>query len=236
MLVKKGLDKSSADPFEINLRYLRKVMGDANWIVEAGTFDGTTARELSFLFPEAVVFSFEPDRKLFIEALLRNIGFKNIYLQNCGLGVGFGYEKFNESQGKHRGVGSFRKPTGIQMHNPEVKFIGANSYPLIICSVDEFLTSAQVPFLDLIWLDVQGSELDVFMGANKYLNLTRFIYLEVSTKEMYEGATLKDEIVGYLKNYGFEVMNEYFLPSSPEGNILLHNPRFHQPAERIGQM
>ncbi len=236
ILIKKGLEKSSTDPFEIDLNHLRKLMGEAHWIVEAGTFDGTTARELSFLFPEAVIFSFEPDRKLFIEALLRNIGFKNIYLQNCGLGAQFEYRKFNESHGKHRGVGSFLKPTGIQMHNPEVKFIGGNSYPLMISSMDEFLSSAQIPYLDLIWLDVQGSEFDVFRGASKYLKSTRFVYVEVSTKEMYEGATLKDEIVAHLKNYGFEILNEYFLPSSPEGNLLFHNPKFDKPAKRTGQL
>jgi FkbM family methyltransferase len=55
----------------------------------------------------------------------------------------------------------------------------------------------------LLKLDVQGGELDVLRGGVKALGRFRWVYLEMSFVELYEGQPLADDVIEFLQAHGF---------------------------------
>lgn len=58
----------------------------------------------------------------------------------------------------------------------------------------------------LLKLDVQGAELDVLRGGDDTLQRFRWIYLEMSFVELYEGQPLATDLIAHLRSRGFELI------------------------------
>ena len=56
----------------------------------------------------------------------------------------------------------------------------------------------------LLKIDVQGYELEVLKGCADLLASFKYVLIEGSYVELYEGQALKDEIIQYLDLAGFE--------------------------------
>jgi FkbM family methyltransferase len=224
-VIKKDVKNSVDTETDIGMQNLAKIVGDANFIIEAGSFEGTTARMMSTVFPKAEIHSFEPDLDLYFEARIRNLGFGNIKLNNSGIGSKKQIAKFNRSVGKHKGSGSFLKPSLIMDAHQEVEFDLVSNFETIIIRLDDYLSKFEhLRTIDLIWLDVQGFEMHALQGLGEYLTKARFVYLEVSYLEHYEGATTYQEILPYMLSSGFEVVREYLeVSKNPDGNVLFEN-------------
>jgi FkbM family methyltransferase len=67
--------------------------------------------------------------------------------------------------------------------------------------LDEVISQTEI--FDFLVLDVQGAELEVIKGMGDLLAKVKWIFLEVSKKELYHGGVLEDEIDFYLRNRGF---------------------------------
>jgi len=61
--------------------------------------------------------------------------------------------------------------------------------------------------IDLLKIDVQGAELLVLKGAPNCLKRTRLIWLEVSFRELYEGAAVFSEIYQFMDAQGFRLLS-----------------------------
>jgi FkbM family methyltransferase len=61
--------------------------------------------------------------------------------------------------------------------------------------------------IDLIKLDVQGSELDILKGGEKTIKNTDFVLIEASLVEYNQGAPLVGEIVDKMREYGFCILD-----------------------------
>jgi FkbM family methyltransferase len=59
--------------------------------------------------------------------------------------------------------------------------------------------------IDLIKLDVQGSELDILEGGRKTITRSNYVLMEVSLLQYNEKAPLIDSIVPVMKQYGFYI-------------------------------
>ena len=87
--------------------------------------------------------------------------------------------------------------------HPEVSYV--RSWAARATTVDVLAASGalgQVP-APLVNLDVQGAELDVLRGAERYLGGVRWVYTEVNEKELYEGCALLPEMDAWLEDRGF---------------------------------
>ena len=56
--------------------------------------------------------------------------------------------------------------------------------------------------------DVQGYELEVLKGASTLLQNIDYIMLEINRAEVYENCPMVEEIVSFLSNYGFKLVEE----------------------------
>ena len=64
---------------------------------------------------------------------------------------------------------------------------------------------------DFINLDIQGAELMALKGMSQILQSARYVYLEVNTKEIYEGCAFANEIKKLFKEYGFRQIQQKIL-------------------------
>lgn len=68
-------------------------------------------------------------------------------------------------------------------------------------TLDEYFFDKAVPHL--LWIDVEGAELQVFQGGERVLQNVRLIHVEVSFRPMQIGKPLFWEIEKYLRAFGF---------------------------------
>jgi FkbM family methyltransferase len=81
-------------------------------------------------------------------------------------------------------------------------------------SLDSIMTEHNLcwSIIDLLKIDVQGTEDKVIFGAKETLKKTRFIWIEVSFKELYNGSCLFSDIHSILANENFilvEIIDGY---------------------------
>ena len=70
---------------------------------------------------------------------------------------------------------------------------------------DDWLSRVLLDRIDLLWLDLQGAELEVLTASRKMLEVTQVCHVEVSTRRLYEGAALFDEIYDFMISEGFQL-------------------------------
>jgi len=64
--------------------------------------------------------------------------------------------------------------------------------------------------LDTLYMDTQGAELKVLLGAGRVLKNIRYIFTEVTRNELYKGAPSLQELISFLDSVGFTLNNVYF--------------------------
>jgi len=65
------------------------------------------------------------------------------------------------------------------------------------------LIDSGVGIPSIIWLDAQGSELNILESFGKYLNAIDFVYVELSLYQLYLDTPLANEVVKFLGENGF---------------------------------
>lgn len=64
--------------------------------------------------------------------------------------------------------------------------------------------------IDFLWADMQGAEFDMIQGGKNTLLSTRYMYLEYSEDEIYEGQKKLDDYMNLLNSYGdFDIVSIY---------------------------
>jgi len=193
-------------------------LGDDSVIIEAGAASGTDTLWFSQNFPKGRIFAFEPLTVSFNRTLQRIANCDNVEVYNVALGLTESTEELYVSS--NRVSSSLLKPTGHIQFHPRISFENKSTVRTI--NLDNFLKDQQVKQVDLMWLDMQGYEHTVLSHSLETLSKTRYLYSEVSLKEMYANSVLYDEFKSWLKERGFEVLHE-FLYWEDMGNVLFYN-------------
>lgn len=198
--------------------WIVKNLYDDSVIIEAGAASGTDTLWFSQTFPKGRIFAFEPLTISFNKTLQRVTNCDNVEVYNVALGPTESTEQLYVSS--NRVSSSLLKPTGHIQFHPRISFENKSTVRTI--NLDNFLKDQQVKQVDLMWLDMQGYEHTVLSHSLETLSKTRYLYSEVSLKEMYANSVLYDEFKSWLKERGFEVLHE-FLYWEDMGNVLFYN-------------
>jgi len=95
--------------------------------------------------------------------------------------------------------GSIREPSEelLQRHT-WLQFADPVSVPIV--RLDSFLEENDIPYVDLIYADVQGAEVDLIQGGAKAFARQQvgLLFTEYSNAELYRGQTDLDGILGLL--------------------------------------
>lgn len=153
------------------------------------------------------IFFVEPNPELYQE-LINNVGFLNC----CDLAVSDKYgeivnfHKVYSHDRSNRGCSSLLKPTKI-LENPYLEQL--ETIQVSTTTIDH-LDKDFGPF-DCLVCDAQGFELNILKGAHNALtnNITS-ILTEFTFVSMYENDCLLQDLIDFLKPYGFELVHKEF--------------------------
>ena len=193
-------------------------LNDDSVIIEAGAASGTDTLWFSQNFPNGRIFAFEPLNISYDKTVQRVATCDNVKVYNVALGPTESTEELYVSS--NRVSSSLLKPTGHIQFHPRISFENKSTVKTI--NLDNFLRGQGVEEVDLMWLDMQGYEHTVLSHSLETLSKTRYLYTEVSLKEMYADSVLYNEFKSWLKERGFKVLHE-FLYWEDMGNVLFYN-------------
>lgn len=88
------------------------------------------------------------------------------------------------------------------VHYPHIGYEKDVAVPML--TLDEILCGRDADF-DYLYMDTQGYEGDVLMGATRYLHSVKWIYTEYNGEEMYTGCWLMPRLSEHLKACGLHL-------------------------------
>ncbi|MGB3894471.1 FkbM family methyltransferase [Mycolicibacter sinensis] len=86
--------------------------------------------------------------------------------------------------------------------------------------LSEFLDGGSIDGPALLKLDVQGYELEALRGCGELLDRFDYVCAEGSFIELYKGQVLADELTGWLREHGFELVRSYGAVSDENGRAI----------------
>lgn len=191
-------------------------------LLDVGANIGDYSFELSKIFPNAKIYSFEPNPSSY-KILVKNVkGFDNLKCFNIGLGSQSGEMKIftykGDTETQHASL--FEKVL-LDLH----KNNDLVSFNVEIDSIDNFCKSTSLGKIDFLKIDTEGYELEVLKGALALIKEKKieFIQFEFNEMNIISRVFLKDFydiLIGYsfyrlntnnlIPLYGYNNINEIF--------------------------
>jgi FkbM family methyltransferase len=169
-------------------------------IVDAGAYQGDVSAQLSVLYrPECMVLV-EPFADLAQSLEWRNFAPRQ-RVYNCALGREDGTGMFNVISSRHSSsLLEISKEAGALFNMP---MDNVETIEIPVRTLDGIVGESGLDRLDLLKVDVQGYELEVFAGGVVTLNRTRMFVCEVAFFEHYAGQPLFGDIYDFMCDAGF---------------------------------
>lgn len=211
---------------DISLSEISRFMKFRGAVIEAGASDGVDTKRLAEKFTENQIYALEPIKEQFETTQRRVEVYKNVEVWNLALDTSVGSS--NMFVGKSgpgisgMGSSSLLEPKYHLKEFPEITFLNKESVSTI--TLEKFCEEHDVRFIDLLWLDVQGLEMELISHGKRFIQeKVNLIHMEVSRVELYSGSKLYDEIMKEMNQLGFKAKLKRVGRIS--GNCLFQNTR-----------
>ena len=166
-------------------------------VLEIGSRDGCQARELARYFPHAQIYTFEPVPSNLLWVYKNTDDLDNVEVIPYAVSDINGTVEFYEVWNGNVGASSLFKVN----NHPKSRQWQQRAIQVQSVRMDTWLESRSIDHIDILWADVQGAEKLVFEGFGKYLNNIDCIATEVEIQQLYENASLKDDLDRILYQY-----------------------------------
>lgn len=212
--------KIYAHPMEA-MDIFQKYLLDDPVIIDAGAFDGKEGAIMAKRWPLGQVHSFEPIPEIFTKLAQTASKVDNMNIYNFALGNQNGYfelylSELTNEPGVPSASASLRQPKEHLDYAPHVIF--PRTITVETLTIDTWAELNAIDHVDMMWLDMQGVELEVLKASPKILATTYVIMTEVEFIEAYEGQYLYQDIKNWLEKQGFKLVWCNFNPSCPTQN------------------
>ena len=198
--------KSIKEPF-YHFRDLVKVNQPV--IFDVGAYIGNTVEQFKSSFPESWIHAFEPFDESF--AIMKNRLQKTdrVLLNNIAVGDSFAESDsffVTENEGSSsllrplKSANRFWKGTPLLMQE-KVK--------VKVSTIDKYCEERNINKIDILKVDVQGSEIKVLNGASRMLGEKniKLIFTEISIAPNYKDQSEIDEVISLLRSHGYRIFN-----------------------------
>lgn len=179
------------------------VTRDQPVLFDVGANYGQTIDDFREVLQDAVIHSFEPSPDVFGPLKNKASKMRNVHVWNYAVGASPGSLVLNENT--HQNMSSFLE-------------IGEDGWGTIehkttvpVTTIDEFCKEQKIERIDVLKIDTQGFELEVFKGALNSMrnNKIGLLYFEVTFIDMYKGLPGLAELFEFAVNNGFELVAIY---------------------------
>jgi FkbM family methyltransferase len=207
----------------ISKELLKKFLPVNPVIIDCGAHDGSDSVALAKLFKTGTVHSFEPVDELFGRLKLKTSKYKNAFCYNLALADKNGWMDFYVSEGASDASSSLLEPMEHLNDHPSTFFKKKISVPTI--TLDSWAAENNIARIDMLWLDMQGFELNMLQSSESILDTVSVIHTEVSTKQTYKGVVQYDDYRSFLESEGFVLEIEAIPEGWDMGNALFVRKR-----------
>ena len=160
-------------------------------VIDVGASDGRWMLECAAIFPDSNYALFDP--------LPENVAV---------LG-----EIARSSSGSTYWSGALGPAAGtmqLNVHGHQSSFFSSNEFKgtpidVEVRALDSFIEPMQFQAPMLLKADVQGYELEVIAGAQRCLEMTEVVLLEVSFRRLYEGCPLAHDVIAAMGKWGYRI-------------------------------
>ena len=189
-----------------------------NTFIDVGANRGMLSKTINYFYPDCNIYAFEPIKHCYSKLQKLEEVINNFKSFNCALSNYSGTAEFNESvfdysssllkmAKRHKDAFPFTKETSVY---------AVDVYPL-----EYFADKMEIKSPTILKLDVQGAELTVMKGAEKILTSIDYILCELSLIELYEGQSLAIEVINYMSEKGFNLIDILELNRDLQKNELM---------------
>jgi FkbM family methyltransferase len=185
-------------------------------ILEAGAHVGRDTVKMSKLWPEGIMYAFEPVPELFAQLQENTKLYKNIECYQLALSDTVGQAVMYVSSGASTAASSLHEPYEYRIKRPEVLF---HPLKLQTTTIDLWAKQHNIVHIDFMWLDMQGHELAALEGASSILPTVKCILIEANLSERFKGIPSYHDVYAWMEKHGFKAIQED-LPKHDKINIL----------------
>lgn len=188
-------------------------------ILEIGANVGSDTVEMAVLWPKGKIYAFEPVVDVVERLKFKTKNFKNIEIVQAAVSDKsdvYMAEMFISDNSSCSS--SLLKPKDHLVYYPTVHFDKKITVPTVF--LPTWLIQNDIKTVDLLWIDVQGMELNIFQSLADKIKNFHYIYTEVSLKEFYEGGASFGSLKNYLAKFGFYVVRTDLVGDQLMGNVL----------------
>ena len=180
-------------------------------IIDVGTNKGQSIDFFLKINQQAIIFGFEPNKKLFQKLLVKYSSNSNIRLHNKGISDTSGKLTFHEnildetSTFQEVNTASVYLAKKARVLGVSTEKLIVDSYEVEVTTLDIFLSENPNVYFDVLKIDVEGHELQSLKGLFSNSNIAlpiRYIQIESHSDDMYLNNSSAD-IEALLKNNGF---------------------------------
>lgn len=193
-----------------NKRFLQQValFSKNKMIIDVGALDGWFAKSVFRFNDSSKIISFEPLKSQlpYLEELKKSYPDRFNY-ENFALGLVNGKSTIYEIG--TTGLSSFKKLNKELYDSWGFNTSIKESYEVNVIKLDDYIEKNNFQSPIFLKIDTQGYEMEVLMGAEKYLKtgLIEFVSIELMTEMKYDDSKLYDEIMNYLWLLDFHIVD-----------------------------
>ena len=183
-------------------------------ILDIGAHIGDTTELYRNYFSGFKIFCFEPFSESCDYLKKRFINDSNINIVETALS--------NKNETKSLYVSNFSNLNSLQKPNERAwGFTDKKSVDVETTTLDQFCYENDIKQIDILKLDVQGSELDVLIGSKTLLEKGNIslVYVEWQVVPLYENHHKYYKIAEFLAGYEYEFFNLYNINEARSGQI-----------------
>jgi FkbM family methyltransferase len=167
--------KNFDDIYQYNFSNNKKI-----YIFDVGGNKGQSIRRFKRIFPNSVINSFEPIKKIF-DIIKKIFISKNIIINNCACGDKNTYRKFNVNKLSY--TSSFYE---LNKKNKRSNLFEKKKIEKVkIVKLDDYIKKNKIKYIDILKIDTQGYELKILKGTEKSLKTIKFIEIEYILDDIY---------------------------------------------------
>jgi FkbM family methyltransferase len=214
-----NLEKYLNDPLPIEKELKYYLQKENIVIFDVGCCEGEDTIRYSNLFPESIIYSFEPHPDNFRKTIfnlekytVKNSKVFNFALSNLNSSIDFYLSEGHPQDLPSTGEWNYgNKSSSIfppkELHEKYDWLRLKNKIKVDSITIDKFCKENNIKNIDLLHLDVQGAEILVLEGSKNMIDEIGLIWLEAEIVELYENQPLKDNVVEFLDS-NFEKIKE----------------------------
>ena len=173
-------------------------------VLDIGACNGSWSLLVKSIFPGVNILMLEANNDK--EHILKKIGNYKIALLSS---------EANKEVNYYKSLSDDASGNSIYLENTNYKFIPEKR----ITTTLKLIVPKDINY-DLIKMDVQGSELDIIKGGLDIIKKTKFLLLELQIFEYNKDAPMLSEVLTYLKNINFDLVDVFDLLYSSSGSLI----------------